>query len=119
MKDLFEGVREACSPAVWSRGVELVRSEAVSGEQADEREVTLRVSTRGGMHSPSVTLHLEDQEWECDCSSRDDPCEHVSAAVIALRQARKQGATLPSPATPVAPTTATLSCSLIPRLSVS
>ncbi len=101
MKDLFEVVREACSPAVWSRGVELVRSEAVSGEQADEREVTLRVSTRGGMHSPSVTLHLEDQEWECDCSSRDDPCEHVSAAVIALRQARKQGATLPSPATPV------------------
>ncbi len=36
--------------------------------------------------SPSVTLYLEDVEWECDCDSPLDACEHVAAVVIACRQ---------------------------------
>jgi superfamily II DNA or RNA helicase len=97
MEEWFDAIREACSPGVWSRGVELVRAEAVSGEHADDEEAVLRVATRGGLIAPSVTLHLEDEEWECTCNSREDPCEHVAAAAIALRQARKAGRELPRP----------------------
>ncbi len=99
MQALFEAVRTACSTAVWSRGVELARADAVSGENADEREIGLRVATRGGMHSPNVFLYPQEKEWECDCTSREDPCEHVAAAVIALRRARERGEAVPTPAT--------------------
>ena len=40
----------------------------------------------------------EDEDWECTCRGQDDPCEHVAAAVIALRRARKAGESLPRPA---------------------
>jgi len=98
LEELFEAVREACPPAVWSRGVQLARSEAVSGESLSSDEAVLRVATRGGLVSPCVTLHLADEEWECTCGGRDDPCEHVAAAAITLRQARRRGAALPAPA---------------------
>jgi len=92
---LFEAIRAACSPTVWSRGVELVRAEAVSLEEESSEESTLRVSTRGGMISFVVTLHPAEPEWTCECSSPDDPCEHVAAAAIALRRARSEGKPLP------------------------
>jgi len=97
---LFETIRAACSSAIWSRGVELVRGEAVSLEEESPEEASLRVSTRGGMISFVVTFHPAEREWSCDCSSPDDPCEHVAAAVIALRRARSEGKPLPGRASP-------------------
>jgi superfamily II DNA or RNA helicase len=91
IEGLFEAVRTACSSSTWSRGVELSRADAVSGEGSGGEEIALRVSTRGGLICPLVTLSPEDEDWDCDCPSRDDACEHVAAAVIALRQARKEG----------------------------
>jgi superfamily II DNA or RNA helicase len=95
LQELFDAVREACSRSTWSSGVELVRAGAVSGETAGAAEVTLRVSTRGGLVSPTVTLHPNSSEWACDCASAEDPCAHVAAAVIALKRARDAGAALP------------------------
>jgi len=89
-------VREAASSAIWSRGVELCRAEAVSTEHEQEGEIALRVSVPGALIAPSVTLYLDDEEWECSCSSTEDPCEHVAAASIALHRARKDGRALPS-----------------------
>ena len=54
---LFEAVRKACSPAAWSRGVELTRAGAAVGEGAEDDEVVFRVTTRGGMICPQVTLY--------------------------------------------------------------
>ncbi len=88
---LFDAVRAACSSPAWSRGVELVRADAVLIEQARAGEIGLRVATRAGLVSHLVTLREGAAEWECDCAGRDDACEHVAAAVIALRRARQQG----------------------------
>jgi len=97
MQEFFNTIRSHCSAGTWSRGVELARAGAVLGERADDEEVVLRVSTRGGMISPGVTLYPGDEAWECSCPSREAACEHVAAAVIALRQAHKLGRELPSP----------------------
>ncbi len=95
VEEFFTTVREACDRSVWSRGVELVRANAVDGDSCEGGEATLRVSTRGGMICPLVTLYLKDLDWDCDCPSSSDPCEHVAASTIALRRARKEGHELP------------------------
>ncbi len=98
MDKVFAAVRAACTPAVWSRGIELVRLGAVVGEQAGDDEARLRVATKGGMIARTVTLFLDDGDWECTCGAR--PCEHAAAAAIALKRAREEGKDLPAPAHP-------------------
>ena len=95
MQSLFEAVQEACNRSVWSRAVQLVRSDAVSVLERGDREISLCVSTRGGLVAPEVTLHPADEDWECSCTRPEDPCEHVAASVIALRQSGKSGRDLP------------------------
>jgi uncharacterized Zn finger protein len=76
---LFDAVREACSAAAWSRGVELVRAEAVIAEPHRGGPITLRVATRAGLISHLVTLRPDTAEWDCDCAGRDDACEHAAS----------------------------------------
>jgi hypothetical protein len=84
---LFETVRKAASRRAWSRGVELVRGEAVAAEREDGAELRLRVCEPGAVLARAVTLLPDDGAWDCDCGGDEDPCEHVAAAVIAWRQA--------------------------------
>ena len=83
---------------MWSRGVELVRAEAVALVEESPASVALRVATGGGLVTHVADLLLDDVEWSCDCSGADDPCEHVAAAAIALRRARVEGTPLPGAA---------------------
>ena len=95
MEKLFKTIRQSCSPLIWSRGVELTRENGVVGEKVTDNEVVLRVATAGKAVSATVNFWLEDEDWLCDCQSSQGPCEHVAAAIIALRRAREQGKPLP------------------------
>lgn len=96
LQSLFDAVQEACPRAVWSRGVSLARADAVSVEERTRDSISLRVMMRKGLDAPQVTLHPGDEDWECSCNSPDDPCDHVAAAIIALRRAKKEGEELPT-----------------------
>ncbi len=95
MQSLFDAVRKACGAASWSRGVELVRADAVLGESAGADEIVVRITMREGMISRTVRLFLDDDGWECTCGAAG--CEHAAAAVIALKRAREEGKELPAP----------------------
>lgn len=95
LNDLMQAIREACTPGTWSRGVELARAGAVTQEDDDGREITLRVAVRGGMNSVEVVLMPQEGDWTCECNFREDACPHVAASAIALKQARDDGAPLP------------------------
>jgi superfamily II DNA or RNA helicase len=97
LEALFQAIRQACFPATWSRGVELTRADAVVGDEQSDDEAVFRVTTRGGMLCPTVTLYPDDRDWDCDCASREDVCEHVAAAVIAWRRSADAGDDLPRP----------------------
>jgi superfamily II DNA or RNA helicase len=85
LEALFEAVREASERSVWSRGGMAARARSVvRDEGAAPGEVVLRVVEGARVVAPRVVLHPADGEWECTCDSRDDPCVHVAAAVIAL-----------------------------------
>lgn len=98
MQTLIAAVRRACSAAVWSRGVELSRGGAVVGERQNDEEIELRVRLPNQAVAPTVYLYPQDNDWSCDCPSRDDACVHVAAAVIALNQAKQSGEALPAQA---------------------
>ena len=60
MKSLFEAVREECSSAAWSQGVQLVRSDAVSIASRAPEEIELRVTDPRSAVSPLVVLYPND-----------------------------------------------------------
>jgi hypothetical protein len=91
LPELLDAIREACAGPAWSRGALLVRAGAVSALPETGGEIALRVATRGGLVSRTVILSPAIGGWECDCGSREDACEHVAAAAIALRRARSEG----------------------------
>ncbi|MCA9694976.1 MAG: SWIM zinc finger family protein, partial [Myxococcales bacterium] len=96
MRALLDAVRESCVERAWSQGVELVRAGGVVAEPGDgDDELLFRIRDRGLAVSPTVTLWIDDREWDCDCPIRQDPCRHVAAAVIALARAREEGEALP------------------------
>jgi len=98
--ELFKIVRAACSPHTWSRGVELSRQGGVIGENLQETEAMLRVTAADKPVSATVKLFFDEEDWLCDCQSTQKACEHVAAAVIALKRAKEQGQTLPVSAVP-------------------
>ncbi|MBM3223930.1 MAG: helicase [Candidatus Tectomicrobia bacterium] len=87
MQAFFETVRQACAASEWSRGVELSRGGTVVVDHATPEEVMLKIATRGGMVSPTVTLWPAEKDWACSCPSQADVCAHVAAAVIVLHHA--------------------------------
>lgn len=102
VEELFERIREEAGREIWSRGVEMVRSEAVSGASSSESEVNLLVFDRAKGLSTLVTLSPSEVDWSRDCSCKVDPCAHVAAAIIALKRAQEQGTELPRHKLPVA-----------------
>ena len=96
MQALFDAVRQACSPHVWSRGVEYTRANAVLSERADGEEVVFKVVTQDKAVQPTVTLWPDDEDWLCDCGHHEAVCAHVAAAVIAFRRAAQEGKPLPA-----------------------
>ena len=88
---LFEAAKSAALPGVWNQGVKLARQEAVQLASKSASELVVRVQSPGRAVAPTVVLYSEDQEWTCDCGSRNDPCEHAVAAVIAWHQSKLEG----------------------------
>jgi superfamily II DNA or RNA helicase len=101
MQALFDAMRRASLPAVWSQGVKLARADAVSSAARSASALTLRVRARGHAVAPTVTLYPDDGEWSCDCGGTADPCMHAVAAVIAAREGTAQA---PAPGEAAAPT---------------
>ena len=95
----FEEIRELAERPIWSRGVELARAGRVLAARDGGGESVFRVEDAAHSRGPTVTLAPgasgESVAWDCDCGSGEDPCEHVAAAAIALRRARREGQPLP------------------------
>lgn len=102
MQELFESVRGACPPGIWSKAVDLVRHFAVTQQSADSEQITCRVRRTDRAIPATVQLYPADAEWDCDCESRAPCCEHVAAAVIAIKKARADGKALPETMTSAA-----------------
>jgi superfamily II DNA or RNA helicase len=95
VEELFAAVRAACPTSTWSKAVDHVRRLAVTGVSEEDDEIVCRVKTLARAVPLNVQLYPVDAEWACDCGLTTKCCEHVAAAVIALKQARAKGQSLP------------------------
>jgi hypothetical protein len=89
MEGLLKVVREMAPAAVWSAGVELSRNaelQEVPSNSDEERGFRIVQRPRDPVYT--VTLSEVNESWQCDCPCEDDPCRHVIATVIGVRQNR-------------------------------
>jgi len=86
---LVEAVRKAAPAGIWSAGVKLFRGDAVAIESHDADEVVMRVRAPGRPVAPTVVLYPTQLDWDCDCTGRVRPCDHIVAAALALAQTGK------------------------------
>src|SRR4051794_37593288 len=93
---LREAVRSEATERTWSQGVTLARDGRVAlksrSKSGDEAEYEVRVPARP---TPFDVVLGPDDEWQCDCPSKEAVCSHVVAAVLA----EEQGATAQNGAT--------------------
>jgi superfamily II DNA or RNA helicase len=91
---LREAVRSEATERTWTQGVTLAREGrvALKDRTADEAEYEVRVP---GRPTPFEVVLGPDDEWQCDCPSKEAVCSHVVAAVLAA----EQGATAQTRAT--------------------
>ena len=93
---LFVAIRTKATPQAWSSGVTLSRDDKIIKEDEDDDTITFRVVTGQRGKSFQVDLLVEDNDWQCDCGAPVDACEHVCAAIIALRSAGREGKEVPT-----------------------
>ncbi len=78
--------------------MKLARAGAVRGVKEEGGEIELRVTSRKQL-ALEVVLYPDEPDWSCECdgscSRREDACDVVAAAAIAVKQAREQGSALP------------------------
>jgi hypothetical protein len=89
MEELLKVVREMAPAAVWSAGVELSRNaefHEVPSNSEEERSFRIVQRPRDAVYT--VTLSEVNESWQSDCPCEDDPCRHVIATVIGVRQNR-------------------------------
>lgn len=87
MEALFSLAKELASPRTWSAGVELARNADFQEQRStdnDERVFRLIQGPRDRV--VTISLSEPNELWQCDCGDDDDPCRHVVAAIIAVRQ---------------------------------
>lgn len=95
LPEFLAELREQCGAPVWSKAVELSRRDAVTADTEGDGEVSLRVLDRSLGRSAAVQLWVDDLDWNSDCNCEADPCFHVAAAAIVLKQSRDKGVPLP------------------------
>lgn len=89
MEKLFATLRELADPATWSAGVELARNgDFHDMGRSPEGDRQLRVGQGVKDSLVSVSLSEDNEAWQSDCTCGEDPCRHVVAAVLALKQGR-------------------------------
>jgi len=94
LMSLREAVRSEATERTWTQGVTLAREGRVArkGRSGEETEYEVRVP---GRPTPFEVVLGPDDEWQCDCPSKEAVCSHVVAALLA----EEQGATAQTGAT--------------------
>ncbi len=94
IRPVFDALHEEAPGAIWSRGVSLSRSANVHQQSDDGEEIVLTVTSPIAVLGRTVRIFTEDEDWMCDCTPREEICEHIVVGLIALKRAAESGGDL-------------------------
>ena len=87
MNNLFAVARGLSDESTWNRAVKLARFADIHPVASGEPGVDeYRIEASGDSEPFLVAITPEDEDWDCTCPGAEDPCEHVLATLIALKQ---------------------------------
>ena len=86
-QELYDEVRESADKKIWAKGLEYSRRQDVKFDSGNKYIVL----EKSAASDHEVRLDPVDLDWICSCTSKEDPCEHVAATVIALKLAEEKG----------------------------
>lgn len=95
IEGLFAAIREASSAKHWSRGIELCRRSSFCREEGEDDKIVLRLAEHDRTVARVVSFWPTEGDWHCDCHDKEDPCVHIVATIIALKQAKENGKDFP------------------------
>ena len=76
-------IKRRCPSALWARGEKLANTRAVTIIERGEEEIEGTVLD--GRNLFEVVVYPQDEaEWDCNCGSTFDACEHVAAMALVL-----------------------------------
>ncbi len=87
MDSLFALARKLSDGSVWTTAVTLARHAKITWiRTGDLGEHEYHIHSASRDRDVIVSLTPEDESWDCDCGGDVDPCEHVLATLIAVKQ---------------------------------
>jgi hypothetical protein len=87
MEGILALVREMAVAQTWSAGVALARNATFHEEQeSPSAERNFRIIQGPRDRIVSVSISEASELWQCDCELEEDPCRHVVATLLALKQ---------------------------------
>ncbi len=99
LRTFFDLVKSEAGAPMWSQGVTLSRSASVmrvpSRDSNDDDEIVVRVRMPTDLVARTVKLFPGEDDWLCDCKTRDRVCEHTACAIIVVRGVFERDETLP------------------------
>ena len=87
IRQLFQELKEISDKQEWSRGVSLSRKDGMVLLQDSKQTSQLQIPDLTGPLIRTISLHWEDLDWQCTCGRQFDPCLHVIAGCMAMRNA--------------------------------
>lgn len=81
----FQHIQRITKPGLWSKGSTIAKALVVIERQQSESELHFSIQERTKVASPQVQLWPEEEDYFCDCGSDFEPCEHIAACVIAVK----------------------------------
>lgn len=79
--DLYNEIKESADKKIWARGLEIARRKDVRIISPKNYVVIEKISAS----DHEVRLDPIELDWVCTCASESDPCEHVSATMVAIK----------------------------------
>lgn len=83
MSTTVQEIKRRCPSALWARGEKLANARAVTIAERGEEEIEGTVLD--GRNLYEVVVYPQDGvEWDCNCGSAFDACEHIAAIALSL-----------------------------------
>ena len=94
MDEFFKILKSESTPFVFSNGVNLSRIGEFKFEtELENDEITLNVYSPLSRKNYEVSLWIKDNAWSCNCDESSDPCTHVIASVLKIKNHQENSTT--------------------------